>query len=181
MAAGAWRKWITLGAITLVAMFVKETSILIVVGAILLQETWANRRNALLACAPGLAAYAVIRVLVLPTSAGFNYSLSGAAHTLVDQFTSVSALALVGYNVVTAFGAFLVLAPLGWVVTRRAGNRPELIRLTWLLAVAVVFPLVLQTSFDRVWFLAFPVVIPLSVAAVSHVVARLEDRAIGPV
>jgi len=176
VAAAVWKKWPALGLILLVGMFVKETSVLIAVSAILVQETRRDRCIATLACVPGLAAYAVVRFLILPTSTGFNYSPSAALYTLTHQFTSVSNLVFIGYNLLFAFGAMLVLAPIGWVITRRVGNRPQLMNLSWMAGAAIVLPFLIQTSFDRVWFLAFPVVIPLTVVTVSSIVTRVSSH-----
>lgn len=176
IAAGAWRRWIALAAITLVAMFVKETSVLIAVGAILYQSNWVDRRSALLACLPGLVAYGVVRLFILPTTAGYSYSLSSAAADIIHYSTSGSGLVQFAYSLLAGFGPLLVLAPLGWVVVRRAGDRQELLRLTWLVLVVVALSFLLTTSLERVWFLAFPAMIPLSVVAVSYVATKLDSK-----
>ena len=176
VAAGAWRRWYALAAIALVAMFVKETSVLIAVAAVLYQGSWRDRAWSALACAPGIVAYAVVRLVILPTTVGFGYGAPQALRTVVHYFTTTSGLVSLAYYLLVGFGALLVLAPWGWVLVRRAGDRPELLRLAWLVLVALAMPFVLNTSLDRIWFLAFPVVIPLSVVTLASLARRFASE-----
>jgi hypothetical protein len=153
-----------------IGMFAKETTALVIPAIFLLPGTVKSKFIKLGLCLPGLVGYMIFRWLISPTNLGqdTNYSVSSITENL-EAALIPSELWLRG--VVEggfAFGIVWFLALHGWLLIRREKTAP-LYRLSFLIPVVIATPLVLGTNLGRIWFLAFPVIIPLSLLSLRQI------------
>lgn len=146
-----------------VGMAVRETTALVVVLILLIGGPRPVVVRQLAACVPGLAGYAALR-LAMPTDLGYSYSLG----RIVEAFGSLGTMhGLAGAVVqfMLTFGPLWVLAVIGWC----AADPPLPRRPAWLVPIVLVVPYLVGSNLDRVWFLAFPVVLAFSVAGIEEI------------
>ncbi len=146
-----------------VGMAVRETTALVVVLILLIGGPRPVVVRQLAACIPGLAGYAALR-LAMPTDLGYSYSLG----RIVEAFGSLGTMhGLAGAVVqfMLTFGPLWVLAVIGWC----AADPPLPRRTAWLVPIVLVVPYLVGSNLDRVWFLAFPVVLAFSVAGIEEI------------
>jgi hypothetical protein len=153
----AARRWnITLAVTVLVGMFVKETTILVPVFALALRAPWRLKLYQVGLCLPGVIAYGVVRLVWLPTAAGYGYSVGGTIGAIPDLLRPRPLL-----EVIVTFGPLWVLAAAGWWEARR-GRATVPGSLVWFIAAVVVMTLANASSFGRSLFLAFPAMLPFA-------------------
>lgn len=155
-------------AVVCVGMFAKETLVLSVPLVLLLVRERAQAWRLCAWCAPGMLAYAIFR-LQLPTELGYRYDPA----TLLAHFRrlgSPARLAWLAIDLVQVYGALWILAALGWRALRQPAH--PLARGVWILPIVFALPLVLGTNFGRIWFLSFPVVIPMALLGLRRVLAE---------
>lgn len=143
-------------------MFAKETTALLVPAALLLPGTRGRGIARLAALAPGLLAYAVFRFVILPGGYGFPDDPATSIGNLVWRLRHGPYLAWIAWDGGTAFLALWPLAWIGWRGVRREPAAP-LARLAWLVPPILALPFLIGSNIGRIWFYAFPVMIPLAV------------------
>jgi hypothetical protein len=113
------------------------------------------------ACAvPGVVAYAVYRIL--EPAPGYTYSAAQVAHSLTSL---LSADGLDRWRtIVLAFGPWWLL--LAVALRRREGLVPN--GYAWLVVGCFAIAAALRTDYERVLFLAFPVVLGLSLPTLAR-------------
>lgn len=161
MLAAERRLHLALVVLVLVGMFVKETTAIALVYPLVMSAPLAQRLR-LSACAvPGVLAYAVFRVLHRAGS-GYSYGATDWLHNLADLLSVHDPHDW--RTIVLAFGPWWVL--LAVALRRREGLVPN--RYAWLVVACFLAALVLSTDYERVLFLAFPVVLGLSLPTLAR-------------
>ncbi len=164
------RRFAWLALAVAVGALVRETVFLVVAFAPLLCRRRRDLLWALLACAPALLAYGVLRSWILPTEVGYAYDPATLLRNL-QGLARPQRLARLAVDGALCFGACWLLAGLGW---RSLAPGHPLRRATWILPLVVAIPLLIGANIGRVWFLAFPVVLPLAVAGLRMLLPRSE-------
>ena len=164
----------------LVGMFARETTAYVLVPILSLAGPPRTRiRNALL-CLPGIAAYLLFRLVLRPTSAGWNYGLADTIENLRATFSSARRLAWIATDGSLAFGLLWILAFVGWwSLLRRRQWRHPLFRLSFLVPFAIVIPNLVYANIGRLFTLAFPAVIPLALLPIRQALGGAPPEAPG--
>jgi preprotein translocase subunit Sec61beta len=170
----------SLGALALAClagMFAKETTLLLVPAVLLLAERPREKLWKLAALVPGLVAYAVFRHAVAPG----GYEIPGNPATALEnnlwRMAHGPYLWWIAFEAATAFGALIPLALIG-VFALRAEPRSPLARLAWLAPAVFAVPFLIDSRFGRIWFYAFPVVIPLALKGLGSLLERGGRRVV---
>lgn len=146
-----------------VGVFVKETIFLVPLAAWLLDDSWNARWRHGMEFAPATLAYAVFRFILVPSEQPVFWAAS-TKQFIYDTFVS----GLRAGDWVQGGLTFGVLWPLsfcGWWVVRGERDHP-LSRWAPLVPLILGVPFVLSLNIGRVWFYAFPVVIPLTLIGI---------------
>jgi hypothetical protein len=165
MILGVWaisrRRLMALLFVCLVGMFAKETTVLLVLYALLYPDMPSRRLSFALACLPGVAAYLVFRIVISPTNVGFGYSVAFAVKSFLGALVPSKLWIFVAFDGGMAFGVLWILAAIGWLAIRRDRSNPLV---AWALIVpfAVLVPFLIGSNIGRIWFLAFPVILLLA-------------------
>jgi len=158
-----------------VGMFAKETTLLLVPAILLLDRPPAVKFRQLAAMLPGVGLYAVFRFLLFPGGYGFSSNPALALENVIERLRAGPFLWWILFEGFTAFGLLCPLAILGaWSLRDRA--RDPLMRLAWLVPLLIVVPFVnaigIGSGIGKIWFYAFPAMIPLALVGLR--------RAVGP-
>jgi hypothetical protein len=156
-----------LAAAGVIGMFAKETTGLLVPAAFLLPGTRGRVFARLAALVPGLALYAVFRVVLFPGGYGLPGDPATSIENLVYRLQHGPYLAWIAWDGGTAFLALWPLALLGWLEARRVAGSP-LARLSWLVPAILLTPFLIGSNIGRIWFYAFPIMIPLAVVGLRR-------------
>jgi hypothetical protein len=154
--------WIVLALAALVGMFAKETTALALPAVLVLALPWRRRLRLAAALLPGLVAYAWVRWVVLPGGYGFPSDAATSLSNLAERLGSGPYLLWILFDGGTAFGLLWVFALLG---ARDLGATPAapLARWRWLVPAVLAVPFLIGSNIGRIWFVAFPFVIPMAV------------------
>src|SRR5262249_59933220 len=88
---------------------------------------------------------------------------------------SARRLLWIGVDGGLAFGLLWILALAGWWTLLRARRWDHpLLRLTVLIPLALVLPVLLYANIGRLWYLAFPSIIPLALVPLRRILAPAE-------
>lgn len=155
------RRHLALALLFAVGLTCKETTLLMLPAAALLPSTNHERRGQLFALLPATVAYTAWRWFVLPPSETL-YSLESTQVWLRDLFVTGEKLPGNAMRALLAFHLLWVPAIAAW--WRRRGDSTALVRWGWLVPGLLVLPFALALVPHRVWFFAFPFVIPLALA-----------------
>lgn len=165
LTAGLWtlvtRRWWMLSLAFAAGVFNKESALLLPVAAALLPSTQGERVRQLLCFVPTLALYGWFRVSLLPDESPLGPAGSYAAY-LSRLFSSPEWVRL-PKSLLLSFGVLWIPAAVGW---RLVESRSVLARWRLLIPLIVVTPFVFVKDLGRIWFLAFPLVLPLSLLAI---------------
>jgi len=152
---------------SLVGMFAKETTLLIVPAVLLLDLPWRSKATRLLAVLPGVIAYAVFRFVLVPGGYGAPGDPVTAFSNLIWRLGHGPYLLWILFDGGIAFGLLWPLAAYGaW--SMRGNPREALMRLAWLVPGILLVPFFIGSNIGRIWFYAFPFVIPLAVAGLRR-------------
>jgi hypothetical protein len=167
------RLWLLCAAM-LVGMIEKETTALVVLYALLMPRPWKYRARALMACLPGLVAYAIFRFALYPTDLGYNYSLAAALGGVLHAFIPNKLWIYIAFDGGMAFGFVWILALLGWWIHR---SEPDHVvaRLAPVVPLILLVPFAIGSNIGRIWFLAFPIVIPLALDGLRRLVPAVAQ------
>ncbi len=166
----------------LVGMFARESTAYVLVPILALRSSMATRARRLLLCLPGLVAYLVFRLVLFPTRMGWNYGVADTLDNLRLLVTSRGRLGWVLTDGGLAFGLLWILALWGWVilVRRRQWGHP-LFRLSFLIPFAVIVPNLVWANIGRLFYLAFPAVIPLALLPIQRLFGGDSGRDARPI
>ncbi|MBS1261232.1 MAG: hypothetical protein MAG453_00553 [Calditrichaeota bacterium] len=160
------RSWPWLVVVMVLGMFIKETAVVIAVVVPFLAWDRRERVHGLLACLPGIALYALVRLIIVPTDFGYSYTFERLFYSLA-RFGQLTGLVRMIQDFVFVYGLLWVFAYIGWRMLHRgevdpSGRSRDLYRLSVLVPITFIAPYIVGSVFGRVWFLSFPVVIGLS-------------------
>ena len=154
-----------------VGLFAKETTGFLLPLALVTVE---RRRLWWLAAAlPGIALFLAWRWFVVPEGSGNLGNLD--PERIREAIGGLSQLLRVNRaaEVVSSFGLLWIPALYALV----SGKLPARMRWQYLwVALVLVAPILLGTNLGRVWFLAFPVIIPSAVIGIRHILRTTEER-----
>ena len=159
--------FLLLAAAGIAGMLAKETTALLVPAALLLPGPRGRVFTRLAALVPGLALYAVFRGVLFPGGCGFPGDPATSIENLVLRLQRGPYLIWIAWDGGTAFLALWPLALLGWLEARRGFGNP-LARLAWLVPLILLTPFLIGSNIGRIWFYAFPVMIPLAVVGLRR-------------
>ncbi len=168
------RKYLALAAVFLLGLTCKETILLVLPAAALLVSDRRERRRQAVALLPPTLLYVFSRGVVWPAPEPL-YSLASTQGWLRDMFGG-------GRRAPANFAGALLAFHLLWIpaalaLWRRRDEPLALVRWARLIPVILVVPFVLALVVGRVWFFAFPFVIPLAVAGLFDEARRFSRRA----
>jgi hypothetical protein len=156
-----------LGIFFIVGIFAKETVVLAMIYPFFRYKNWRCKWQQLAACLPGLSAYLLLRYVVLPTSKGFNYNSDRFYQVLKFYSSGLSSWIFAVINLIFVFGFLWILAAQGLQIAGRRNQR-EILALLPILPVVLLTPFLIGSDLGRIWFLSFPVLIPLSLSGIQH-------------
>jgi preprotein translocase subunit Sec61beta len=161
---------------SLLGLFAKETTLLIVPAVLLLNAPARSKVTRLLAVLPGVIAYAVFRFVLYPGGYGAPSDPATAMSNLFWRLNHGPYLLWILFDGGIAFGLLWPLAAYGaWSL--RGDARSPLLRLAWLVPGILLVPFLIGSNIGRIWFYAFPVVIPLAVAGLDRMLNGCGGRA----
>lgn len=153
-----------------VGLYAKETAVFLVPLALVTVDR--KRLWWLAAALPGIAVYVAWRWFVVPEG-------SGNLGNLDPERVRAAIGGLSGYLSFNRAAEFVSSFGLLWIpalYALAAGKLPARMRRQYLwVALVLAAPILLGTNVGRVWFLAFPVVIPSAVIGVRHIL-RIPER-----
>ncbi len=155
------RKHLALGIVFLLGLSCKETILLVLPAAVLLESSPAQRWRQFAALIPAALLYLAWRLILFPPAEPL-YGVASTREWLHDLFVTGERLPGNAARALLAFHLFWIPAVSAWW-TRRKGSG-ALIRWAWLVPPILLLPFFLALVPGRVWFFAFPFVIPLAVA-----------------
>ena len=163
------RRHLALAIVFLLGLTCKETTLLVLPAAVLLGSTRQQRVGQVLALLPAALAYVLWRTVLWPPPEPL-FSVASTRHWLYDLFVSGERLGGNAARAGLSFHLFWIPAGMAW--WRRRRQTTALVRWAWLVPGILVLPLLLALVPGRVWFFAFPFVIPLAVAGISDWLAE---------
>ena len=148
-----------------VGVFVKETTFLVLLAALLLRTPRPVKLARLARFAPAALAYLVFRFLLYPAEEPTYWAASVVQYSF-DLFVSGARLAYLLKGLL-AFGFLWLFAVYGWAKIRRDRDHP-LVRWAPLVPILLIAPFLLVVNIGRMWTYAFPIVIPLGVLGIRE-------------
>lgn len=158
------RRHLALAVVFALGLTCKETTLLVIPAAVLLRSTRGERAGQALALLPATAAYLLWRTVWFPPDAAL-YSVASTQAWLTDLFVTGERLPGNAARALLAFHLFWIPALAAW--WRRRGEPTPLVRWAWIVPIVLVVPFALALVPGRVWFFAFPFVLPLAVQGLS--------------
>ena len=150
-----------------IGIFAKETIVLALIYIVFREENWLQKIKKIAMCLPGVLAYLSVRLIVLPTSMGFNYTSGRFLEVLAGYRSCFAPWVFAAINLAFVFGLMWVLSLKGLQIARQRKNW-EILALLPILPVALLTPFIIGSDLGRIWFLGFPVIIPLSLLGIQH-------------
>ncbi len=160
------RRHRTLLLIATAGMFVRETTVFAALLVLVVPAPWSVRCRQLACFVPGVLGYLLFRFVVAPTDLGYRYNLDRFGRQVTDVL-GWSGLPYTLRELALTFGAAGPLLVVGLIRNRRTRELPR--HLFWLVPVALVIPFLIASNLARIWFLAFPAVIPLALLGLRAV------------
>lgn len=154
-------------ATTLIGLFAKETMVLLAPAILLLPHPPKRRFALLLAMLPGLVAYGVFRYGYFAGGYGQPDDPVSTFRSLAEHFRQGPYLAWIAWDAGTAFGLLWPLVFVG-IARLRATPAAPLARLAWMVPLVLVVPFLIGSNIGRIWFYAFPAVIPLALVGLRR-------------
>lgn len=146
-----------------VGMFVKETTLLAAALPFLHQEAWRLRLRLAAFALPGLVLYAVVRLVIDPTTSGVGYSALAWLHNLQTLVIPQGEFAPRWREIVLSLGVIWVFMLLG---LRRPVAIP--LRYAGMTGISFLLALALTTDYERIIFLSFPFALGFALPELAH-------------
>ena len=162
--------WLSLAS--LVGMFAKETTLLLVPAVLLLADPPRAKLMKLAALIPGVVGYAIFRHACSAGGYSFPSDVTTAVSDTIWRFRHGPYLWWIAFEGAAAFGAIL---PLAWIgaLSLRGSPRAPLARLSWLVPGTLIPPLFnaigIGSGIGHIWFYSFPAMIPLALVGLRRV------------
>lgn len=142
-------------------IFVKETIVLSFAYILCQKRLWSQKVTKILICMPGVSAYLYVRLIMLPTQQGYNYTIDRFIEANAGYLQSVSPWVNAFINMLFGFGFLWLLSVKGWLVLNKQ-KHPEISAMMPILPVVLALPIIIGSNLGRIWFLAFPLILPLA-------------------
>jgi hypothetical protein len=162
------RQYAVLIGLSLIAVFVKETIFLVVIYSLVIPEQLREKIRATACMLPALIAYVYFRLVMYPTEVGVDQTVGTFAGNLVSQleqgYTRLAVIIIEGGQTFGILWVFLII----YVLYFRSANcfvTKSLI----LIPVVLIVPFLINLDVGRVWFFAFPAIIPAAALAISRI------------
>lgn len=162
----------------------KETILLVLPTIFLLDDTMRSKLEKAILCLPGTLMYFIFRFLILPTDKGYNYGLEASLNQIISILIPSKKWIYIAIDGGLSFGILWFLSFAGWMMIRKESHHP-LYRLSFIIPLILATPFIIGSNIGRIWFLAFPIIIPLSLVYLHHlfidspnkvVVSNIPDR-----
>lgn len=157
-----------------IGMFAKETTVLVFLASGLINDSWKSKIVSCLVCLPGLLAYAGFRLLLLPTDFGATYGFSTAFDGVLSILIPSERWLWIFIDGGSAFGVLWLFGLHGWCLVRSNKSNP-FYQFSFLVPLILLTPFMLATNVGRIWFLAFPFVIPLSLVSLREILKSMVE------
>ncbi|TKJ20634.1 hypothetical protein [Blastococcus sp. CCUG 61487] len=167
------RRYRLLLVVATLGMFVRETTVFAALLVLVVPAPWSVRLRQLACFVPGVVGYALFRFVLAPTEVGYSYNVDRFTRQVTDVL-GWSGLPYTLRELALTFGAAGLLFVVGVIHNRRVRALPG--SLFWLVPVALVIPFLIASNLARIWFLAFPAVIPLAVLGLRALLADDGER-----
>lgn len=158
----AFRNWNIMLLLSFgIGMFAKETCILILFFIIFMNHSFKSKLTKLALCLPGIMAYLIFRS-AFPSHFGviiFDFISTAKMFSKLWLYIII--------DIGLSFGVIWLLALKGFLLVRKEKHIP-LYRLSFTMFPIGIVPFLSGTNFGRIWFLAFPVMIPLALMGIRH-------------
>ena len=153
---------------SLIGGLAKEVTFLVIPAVLLLPGSARSKLVKLASVLPGILVYTWFRFVLYPGGYGFASDPATAMSNLLERLHDGPYYLWILFDGATAFGLTVVFAAMGIWALRRSPQSP-LARLAWLVPVVFFAPFFLGSNIGRIWFYAFPVVIPLAVVGIGRI------------
>jgi hypothetical protein len=164
--------WPVFAATVAVGMFVKETTVLALVYPLVMARPWGKRLTMAALAVPGVAAYAVYRLVIDPFDKGYTYTATAWIGNIRTLLTPGEA-SLIGWRDIL-FSLGVLWVPLAVGLWRGNGLVPR--RYAWFVGVTAFMPFVLTTDKERIIFLAFPVALGFGLPTMTRLLLKSDGR-----
>ncbi|GAA5193134.1 hypothetical protein GCM10023346_17030 [Arthrobacter gyeryongensis] len=161
MLAAEKRQRFAFATLVILGMFVKETTSIVLLYPLLMSKPLRDRLTLSALALPGIAAYAIVRLVIDPVNFGFEYSATAWITNIGSLIMPVGLGSWPG--IVLSFGFLWVFVALG---IRRGGLVPR--RYALFIAACFAAPIILTTDYERVIFLSFPVALALALPSMER-------------
>lgn len=162
------RQYAVLIGLSLVAAFVKETFFLTFLYALVIPEQLKEKAKAAACVLPALFAFLYFRLIMYPTDIGIDLGVGSFAGNFFSQLEQGSIrIAAVFIEGVQTFGILWVFLII-YILYLRSENRFVTKNLI-LIPVVLIVPFLIESDIGRVWFFAFPVIMPAATLAMSRI------------
>ena len=152
----------------MLGIFVRETLVLCFVYILTIEQPIPEKMKKIALCMPGLLLYLYVRIVLLPTDIGYNYTLQRFSEVMVNYLAGLSNWMYAFLNLFFSFGFLWVLAVKGLLTLKSNGDK-KLNSLLPIVPLVLIIPFLIGTDLGRIWFLVFPVVIPLSLIGLAPI------------
>jgi len=160
------RDWLLL-PIFAIGIFAKETIVLALFIIFIQDKNITQKIKKIVMCLPGIFAYLLVRMIVLPTSVGYNYTYERFLDTFKVYQNSFAPWVFAVINILFVFGFIWIFAIKGFQIAWRSKRR-AILDLAVIVPVVLLVPFIIGSDLGRIWFLGFPAIIPLSLLGIEY-------------
>lgn len=168
------QKIILYGFVFAVGLFFKETAILLPLFYIVTRFSKKNVRNCMLATLPGIILFMIFR-LSFASDFGALYSADRFIEGLHNLFTSFEQFTYTCISVMWSFGGVWILFAVGLRDVIRDKIMPYYRLLIFVIFIMFVPVIINAQMIGRIWFLSFPVIIPISLLGLRRLLSSQKN------
>jgi len=156
-----------LGLFFTVGIFAKETIVLAFVYIFFQNKKLSSKLQKFILCVPGLLSYLCLRFFYLPTNNGYNYTIDRLGITIASYAHGFAPWFWAAFNFLLVFGILWFFAWRGLKITLKEKDI-KVLELLPILPVVIVVPFVIGSDLGRIWFLSYPVIIPMALKGINY-------------
>lgn len=158
-----------LAVVMLLGMTAKETAVLIPFAIPFLHRSRKEMVNLLLACAPALLLYLLVRFVVLPFEIPTHSTREILNVLNIHPFYLSKKYIFLIFDLFATYGILLPMAIYGFTLLWAGQRERDEVRLSVIVPLIYLVPLLMGTAVGRIWTLAFIPIILLSLHALRRV------------